>query len=78
MVANTIIFAHSVNYSEYDVDQYAERSLASFSGVEEEEGEEKECLVHTVCVCAYIRRNPMTTMFVCVCTYTGDIINSLR
>ena len=33
MVANTIIFAHSVNYSEYDVDQYAERSLASFSGV---------------------------------------------
>ena len=52
MVANTIIFACSVNCSEYDVDQYAERSLASFPGVEEEEEEEKECLVHTIYGCA--------------------------
>ena len=43
------------------------------------EGEgEKEHLVHTVCTCAYLPRNSMSTSFVCVRTYTGDTINLLH
>ena len=41
-------------------------------------GGEKEHLVHTVCTCAYSPRNSMATSFVCVRTYTGDIINLLH
>ena len=46
--------------------QETEKSGALCSGAEE--GEEKKHLVHIVCACA-------ATVFVCVRTYTGDVIN---
>ena len=47
--------------------------LALFPGAEGRE--EKERLVHTVCVGTSSPWNSMVTVFVHICTYTGDVIN---